>query len=111
MVSVQKFFRIRSDGDEGFTITILKRFQAKACPGPDPGWRPVCVKKTRQIKNLAPGFDSIETEKVLARLGVEELENLTRAFRADAGNLAEIGDRRPLDLLQGSEMMQQGTFA
>src|SRR5258708_7266434 len=26
----------------------LKRFQAKACPGRDPGWVPVGVKKTRQ---------------------------------------------------------------
>src|SRR5260221_3156904 len=34
---------------------ILERFQAK--------WRPVRVKKTRQIKNLEPRFDSIETEK------------------------------------------------
>jgi hypothetical protein len=33
----------------------LKRFQAK--------WTPVRVKKTRQIKNLEPRFDSIETEK------------------------------------------------
>jgi len=37
----------------------LARFQAK--------WRPVRVKKTRQIKNLEPRFDSIETEKALAR--------------------------------------------
>jgi hypothetical protein len=36
----------------------LKRFQAK--------WSPVRVKKTRQIKNLEPRFDSIETEKALA---------------------------------------------
>ena len=35
----------------------LERFQAK--------WRPVRVKKTRQIKNLEPRFDSIETEKAL----------------------------------------------
>jgi hypothetical protein len=33
----------------------LERFQAK--------WKPVRVKKTRQIKNLEPRFDSIETEK------------------------------------------------
>src|ERR1700709_1352289 len=37
----------------------LERFQAK--------WRPVRVKKTRQIKNPEPRFDSIETEKALAR--------------------------------------------
>jgi hypothetical protein len=37
---------------------VLKRFQAK--------WTPVRVKKTRQIKNLEPRFDSIETEKALA---------------------------------------------
>jgi hypothetical protein len=35
----------------------LERFQAK--------WKPVRVKKTRQIKNLEPRFDSIETEKAL----------------------------------------------
>jgi hypothetical protein len=35
----------------------LKRFQAK--------WAPVRVKKTRQIKNLEPRFDSIETEEAL----------------------------------------------
>jgi hypothetical protein len=53
------------------------------------------------------------TEKliILGRLRVEKLENLARAFGADAGNLAEVGDRRSLDLLQGSEMVQQGTFA
>jgi hypothetical protein len=32
---------------------LLERFQAK--------WKPVRVKKTRQIKNLEPRFDSIET--------------------------------------------------
>src|SRR5216684_960304 len=35
-----------------------ERFQAK--------WKPVRVKKTRQIKNLEPRFDSIETEEALA---------------------------------------------
>ncbi len=60
-------------------ISLLKRFPAKhalglepgaclglepgACPGLDPGWRPVRVKKTRQIKNLEPHLDSIEMEK------------------------------------------------
>jgi hypothetical protein len=37
----------------------LERFQAK--------WKPVRVKKTRQIKNLEPRFDSIEAEKALDR--------------------------------------------
>jgi hypothetical protein len=36
----------------------LERFQAKG--------KPVRVKKTRQIKNLEPRFDSIEAEKALA---------------------------------------------
>jgi hypothetical protein len=31
------------------------------------GWIPVRVKKTRQIKNLEPRFDSIETENALDR--------------------------------------------
>src|SRR6266851_1549198 len=47
---------------------LRERFQAKACPGLDPGWKPVRVKKTRQIKNLEPRFDSIETEKALVLL-------------------------------------------
>jgi hypothetical protein len=38
-------------------VVGLERFQAK--------WRPVRVKKTRQIKNLELRFDSIETEKAL----------------------------------------------
>jgi steroid 5-alpha reductase family enzyme len=32
------------------------------------GWRPIRVKKTCQIENLEPRFDSIETEKALARI-------------------------------------------
>src|SRR3954454_23668563 len=38
---------------------------------------------------------------------MEKLENPSRAFGADPRHLAEVGDRSPLDLLQGSEMMQQ----
>ena len=34
----------------------LWRFRAKACPGLDPGWIPVRVKKTRQNKNLELRF-------------------------------------------------------
>jgi hypothetical protein len=37
----------------------IERFQAK--------WKPVRVKKTRQIRNLEPRFDSIETEKALVK--------------------------------------------
>jgi hypothetical protein len=37
---------------------LLERFQAK--------WETVRVKKTRQIKNLEPRFDSSETEKAQA---------------------------------------------
>src|SRR3954451_15293133 len=47
----------------------------------------------------------------LSGLRVEKLENLAGAFGADAWNLAEVGDRGPLDFLQGSEVVQQGTFA
>jgi hypothetical protein len=43
----------------GFLMGRCERFQAK--------WRPVRVKKTRQIKNPERRFDSIETEKALAR--------------------------------------------
>jgi hypothetical protein len=46
----------------------LERFRAKACPGLDPGWIPVRVKKTRQNKNLEPRSDSIGTEKALGAM-------------------------------------------
>src|ERR1700716_3320602 len=46
----------------------LQSVPSEACLGLDPGWRPVRVKKTRQIKNLEPRFDSIETDKALALL-------------------------------------------
>ena len=36
---------------------------------------------------------------------------LARALGADPWNLAEVGNGGPLDLLQCSEMKQQGTFA
>ena len=58
-----------------------------------------CNQLTREAATVYPGC------------GVEKLENLAGAFGADPRNLAEVGDRGPLDLLQGSEMMQQGTFA
>jgi hypothetical protein len=45
--------------------TQLDRFQAKTCPGLDPGWRPLHDDKTRQIGNPEPGFDSNEAEKAL----------------------------------------------
>jgi hypothetical protein len=43
------------------------RFPAKACAGPDPGWGPVRVKKTRPIKNPEPRSDLIETKKARGR--------------------------------------------
>jgi hypothetical protein len=44
----------------------LERFKRE--PAPELiGWKPVRVKKTRQIKNLGPGFDSIETEGLQER--------------------------------------------
>ena len=48
---------------EGMVRRAIERFQAKACPGLDPGWVSVRVKKTRQNRNLEPRFDFIETEK------------------------------------------------
>src|SRR5476649_2829285 len=53
------------DGDENLRTAAPERFQAKACPALDAGWRPVRVKKTRQTNNLEPRFDSIEAEKAL----------------------------------------------
>jgi hypothetical protein len=44
-------------------LNLLERFRAKACPGLDPGWIAVRVKKTRQNNNLEPRSDLIGTEK------------------------------------------------
>ena len=65
---------LRGDGCDQHCVVSqhLERFQAK--------WRPVRVKKTRQIKNLEPRFDSIETEKALAN----------NIRRADEGSRAAI---------------------
>ena len=41
---------------------------------------------------------------------MEEIEDFTRTFGAEARNLAKIGDGGPLDFLQGPEMMQQRTL-
>jgi hypothetical protein len=47
---------LRKIGHDG-PVAWLERFQAK--------WKPVRVKKTRQIKYLEPRFDSIEAERAL----------------------------------------------
>src|ERR1700722_14420901 len=39
-----------------------ERFRAKTCPGLDPGWTPVRLKKTRQMKKQRLRSDSIGTE-------------------------------------------------
>src|ERR1700686_236559 len=49
-----------------FRPTKLGPFSSEACPGLDPGWMPVRVKKTRQNKRLEPGSDSFRTDKALA---------------------------------------------
>src|SRR5258706_16024538 len=60
-----------------------ERFQAKS--------RPVRVKKTRQIKNLEPRFDSIETEKALgSRLFLRYLAECRVALQPE---LVDLGFR------------------
>jgi hypothetical protein len=53
-------------------LSLLERFQAK--------WKPVRVKKTRQIKNLEPRFDSIETEEALGEMDCFAEPVIGRAF-------------------------------
>ena len=75
----------------------LERFQAKACPGLDPGWIPVRVKKTRQIKKLEPRFDSIETAKALvavAAADVDPLRSIGRPGSAPTAVVGGVGERR-----------------
>src|SRR4030095_2166376 len=43
-----------------------RAFSGAACPGLDPGWKPVRVRKTRQ-KNLEPRSDSIGAKRLLSR--------------------------------------------
>jgi|SRR5260370_3346739 len=65
----------------------LERFQAK--------WTPVRVKKTRQIKNLEPRFDSIETETALGYSAYRSAAaSQPRHDQAGAGNSPSAGERR-----------------
>ena len=79
----------------------LERFQAK--------WKPVRVKKTRQIKNLEPRFDSIETEKALALQVLEKLHETPRNT-----NVTKVTELRPVSRQSGArkhrpgEMVNQG---
>src|SRR5882724_5402901 len=80
-------------GYAGSAQLVLERFQAKACPGLDPGWIPVRLKKTRQIRNPGPRFDAIETEKARGhriKWFAEYLSTSPRV-RAEAGSILESG--------------------
>jgi hypothetical protein len=79
----------------GFFSKLLKRFQAKACPGLDPGWTPVRVKKTRQIKNLELRFDSIETEKALGKAGASPHHAPPAMLDGMAAGLDKAGAAKP----------------
>ena len=46
----------------------LERFRAKARPALDAGWKPVRVKKTRQIKGVEPSFRFDRNRKGSSRL-------------------------------------------
>src|SRR5258708_3506363 len=80
-------------------VVEAERFRAKACPGRDPGWPPVRVKKTRQIESQEHRFDSIETEKAL----------VNDPFYRDGGSLAAAdAERRDATLqVMRFERMQQ----
>ena len=67
----------------------LERFQAK--------WIPVRVKKTRQIKNLEPRFDSIETATALVAVvaaDVDPLQSIWRPSSAPAAVVGGVGEGR-----------------
>jgi hypothetical protein len=49
--------------------SYTRAFSGESLPRTRSGVGPVRVKKTRQIKNLEPRFDSIETEKALGVQG------------------------------------------
>jgi hypothetical protein len=63
----------------------IERFQAK--------WKPVRVKKTRQIRNLEPRFDSIETEKALVEF-LRATGELPCGLRLSAPAVSEVDSAR-----------------
>src|SRR3979411_2329029 len=66
------------EGRRSPAIPVLERLQAK--------WRPVRVKKTRQIRNPAPRFDSIEAEKALAHEHASYTGSFAGFYRCLQGN-------------------------
>jgi hypothetical protein len=54
---------------------LLERIRTK--------WQPLRVKKTRQVKNLEPRFDSIETEKALMQTMLVFVASETGLVTAD----------------------------
>jgi hypothetical protein len=73
-------------------------FKRSMPPGLIRGWRPVRVKKTRQIKNLEPRFDSIETERALVHHQHVEHDDRRQAqdHRPDAERPKNIPGRKTL---------------
>jgi hypothetical protein len=72
--TIRKKFRFEYD-EKGARTGICSSICLRAMSGPSPllerfqaKWTPVRVKKTRQIKNLEPRFDSIEAEKALVQI-------------------------------------------
>src|SRR6185312_471669 len=79
------------------------------------GWSTVCGRPVLTVSTtLQPNDPAAVTcvpNPLLARLCVEKLENLAGALGGHPRNLAKVGDRGPLDLLQGAEMVQESAFA
>jgi hypothetical protein len=89
-----------------------ERFQAKACPGLDPGWIPVRVKKTRQNKKLEPRSDSIGTEKALATIAARAIVGAITQCRWRARQCAIVAESRGFlttSLMPLSRMRSIGT--
>src|SRR6202011_2676862 len=61
----------------------VKRFRAKACPALDAGWKPVRVKKTRQIEIWSPGSDLIRTEALVRTRGCLARSHLGDCLASD----------------------------
>ena len=72
-------------------LFVAERFQAKHALGLDPGWRPVRIKKTRQINNPEPRFDSIETERLRATDRIAMRHLLRLVVRGDTDRLVVVG--------------------
>src|SRR5258708_7393675 len=95
MAAIRAQVRIFGTDSEPFAVLVVAMFIRPSNTAPASG----STALTQIIRRRRHAYDSLTPAGPdLARLGMEKLENLAGAFGTDARNLAEVGDRGPLDL-------------